>query len=159
MRDAYRQHETAFAATMADRTDWERTTRHQRQLAVAADAELRRRHPAQPWPPLRSAEPELMSRAQGDNPAATLEVNTEEMVHQVSELAVQHREFASKLAERQSLAVPAEASDFEDLGPAFPAWAELGRDALLQPPKPQIYPSEQVMGRIADRSLDIEAAD
>ena len=59
MHDAYRQHETAFAATMADRTEWERATRHQRQLAVAADAELRRRHPDQPWPPLRSAEPRL----------------------------------------------------------------------------------------------------
>jgi hypothetical protein len=100
-----------------------------------------------------------MSRAQGDNLTATLGVNTKDMVHQVSELAVQHREFASKLAERQSLAVLAEDPDFEDLGPALPAWAEPGRDALLQPPKPQIHPSEQVMGRIADRSLDIEAAD
>jgi hypothetical protein len=106
MRDAYRQHETMFAVTMADRTDWERSTRHQRQLAVAADAELRRRHPAQPWPPLRSAEPELMSRAQADNLAPTLGVNIEAMVGQVSELAVQHREFASKLAERQSLTIP-----------------------------------------------------
>ena len=33
-------------------------TRQQRQLAVAADGELRRRHPGQPYPPLRSAEPE-----------------------------------------------------------------------------------------------------
>ena len=159
MRDAYRQRETALATIMADRTDWERATRHQRQLAAAADAELRRRHPAQPWLPLRSAEPEPMSEAQGDNLVATLGVNTEAMAGQVSELAVQHREFASTRAERQSLAVPAEDPDFEDLGQAFPTWAVPGRDALLQPPKPQIHPSEQVMGRIANRSLDIEAAD
>jgi hypothetical protein len=44
---------------MADRADWEQATRHQRQLAVAADTELRRRHPDQRWPALRSAEPEL----------------------------------------------------------------------------------------------------
>ena len=159
MRDAYRQHETAFAVTMADRTDWERATRHQRQLAVAADAELRRRHPAQPWPPLRSAEPELMSRAQADNLAPTLEVNTEAMAGQVSELAGQHREFAGKLAERQSLTIPAEDPDFEDLGPAFPAWTEPARDALLQPPIPQIHASEQIVERTANRGLDIEAAD
>ena len=63
MHDAYRQRETALAAAMADRADWERATRQQRQLAVAADAELRRRHPAEPWPPLRSAEPELSTQA------------------------------------------------------------------------------------------------
>ena len=58
MHDAYRERETVFAAAMADRADWEQATRQQRQLAVAADAELRRRHPAQRCPPLRSAEPE-----------------------------------------------------------------------------------------------------
>ena len=55
---AYRQREAVFAATMADRADWEQATRAQRQLAVAADAELRRRHPGQHFAPLRSAEPE-----------------------------------------------------------------------------------------------------
>jgi hypothetical protein len=30
MHHAYRQHETAFAATMTDRTEWERTTRQPR---------------------------------------------------------------------------------------------------------------------------------
>jgi hypothetical protein len=42
---------------MADRADWDAGTRTQRHLAVAADAELRRRHPGQQYPPLRSAEP------------------------------------------------------------------------------------------------------
>jgi hypothetical protein len=31
---------------MADRADWDAATRYQRHLAVAADTELRRRHPA-----------------------------------------------------------------------------------------------------------------
>jgi hypothetical protein len=43
---------------MADRDDWEKATVQQRHLAVAADAELRRRHPDEHYPPLRSAEPE-----------------------------------------------------------------------------------------------------
>ena len=76
LHDAYRQRETIFAATMADRTDWDTATRHQRHLAAAADAELRRRHPGQHFPPLRSAEPEPATagsarRAHPDPPAAT----------------------------------------------------------------------------------------
>jgi hypothetical protein len=48
MHHAYQQRENAFAAAMADRTAWEEATRQQRQLAIAADTELRRRHPDQP---------------------------------------------------------------------------------------------------------------
>ena len=62
LHDAYRQREDVFAATMADRADWEPPPAHQRHLAVAADAELRRRHPGQHYPPLRSAEPEPATR-------------------------------------------------------------------------------------------------
>jgi hypothetical protein len=57
LEDAYRQREAVFAAVMTDRAEWEAATRQQRQLAVAADAELRRRHPGQYFAPLRSAEP------------------------------------------------------------------------------------------------------
>ena len=61
---AYRQRETVFAAVMADRTEWDAATRQQRQLAVAADAEVRRRHPGQYFAPLRSAEPAPATGAQ-----------------------------------------------------------------------------------------------
>ena len=159
LHDAYQECETALATASEDRADWERATRDQRQLAVAADAELRRRHPAQPWPPLRSAEPEPMSQTQRDNQDPTPGLNVEEMARQTSELSDRHREFVSKLAERQSLMIPAEDPDFEDYGPAFPAWAEAGKGAILQPPRPQIHPSEPIMERIANRSLDIEAVD
>jgi hypothetical protein len=53
LHEAYRQREEVFAATMADRAEWDAATRAQRHLAVAADAELRRRHPGQHYPPLR----------------------------------------------------------------------------------------------------------
>ena len=66
LEQAYRQRETVFAQTMADRADWEHATRAQRQLAVAADAELRRRHPGQYFSPLRSAEPAPATGAQRD---------------------------------------------------------------------------------------------
>jgi hypothetical protein len=159
MHHAYRQHETVFAATMADRTEWERATRHQRQLAVSADAELRRRHPDQRWPPLRSAEPRLGAQPHDANADPYLAQNTEDAGQWTSELAAQHREFADKLAERQSLTIPAEDPDFQASSLAIPVWAQPGKDAILQPPKPQIRPSEQILKRIADRDPHLEAAD
>jgi hypothetical protein len=72
LHEAYRQREDVFAATMADRADWDAATRQQRHLAVAADAELRRRHPGQQYPPLRSAEPEPATDAQRDDLTPTL---------------------------------------------------------------------------------------
>ena len=66
LHEAYRQRETVFAATMADRADWDAATRAQRQLAVAADAKLRRRHPGQRFTPLRSAEPQPATPAERD---------------------------------------------------------------------------------------------
>ena len=66
LHEAYRQRETVFAAAMADRADWDAATRAQRHLAVAADAELRRRHPEQRFTPLRSAEPQPATQAQRD---------------------------------------------------------------------------------------------
>jgi len=42
---------------MTDRQEWEHATARSRHLAIAADAELRRRHPNQKIEALRSAEP------------------------------------------------------------------------------------------------------
>jgi hypothetical protein len=44
LHQAYLEREAVFAATTADRADWDTATRAQRHLAVGADAELRRRH-------------------------------------------------------------------------------------------------------------------
>ena len=123
LHQAYRQRETVFAATMADRADWDTATRAQRHLAVAADAELRRRHPGQHYPPLRSAEPQPATQAQRDEltlPAG--EQNPPEMGQWIKDLAAAHRTFAGTLAERQSLTVPSEDPDYGNLGQAFPPW-------------------------------------
>jgi hypothetical protein len=157
MHDAYCERETVLAVNMTDRADWEQATRHQRQLAVAADTELRRRHPGEPWPPLRSAEPEAATELQHDSPATTPDDDLQQAAQRISELAARHREFADKLAQRQSLMVPAEDLSYEDLGPAFPAWAQSRTDAILQPPRPQIPPPGQILERIADRDMGREA--
>jgi hypothetical protein len=159
LHDAYQQRETVFAATMADRADWDTATRTQRHLAVAADAELRRRHPGQHYPPLRSAEPPPASAAQRDELTLTADQPPGEVGQWIKDLAVSQGKFADALAERQSLTVPSEDPDYGDLGQAFPPWPGPARDAILQPPKPEITPSPQVLRRAAERDADPEAAD
>ena len=159
LHEAYRQRETVFAAVMADRADWDAATRAQRQMAVAADAELRRRHPDQHFSPLRSAEPEPITPAQRAELTLTAREETQGMGQWIKDLAAGHRTFAERLADRQSLKIPSEDPGYSDLGRAFPPWPRPARDAILQPPKPEIPPSPQVLQRVADRDADWEAAD
>ena len=158
MRDAYRQREAIFAAVMADRQQWEQATRQQRQLAVAADAELRRRNPGQQHPPLRSAEPEPANQEQRDEVALAAGQDISQLGQWITDLAAQHRAFAKKLAERQSL-IPTEDPGYADHGSASPSWTGAVKDAILQPPKPQIQPSPRIPERAASRDLDMEAAE
>jgi conjugative relaxase-like TrwC/TraI family protein len=159
MHDAYRERETVFATAMADRQQWEQATRQQRQLAVAADAELRRRHPGQQFPPLRSAEPEPVAQEQRAELTLTAGEELPQLGQWIRDLAAEHRAFADRLAERQSLRIPAEDPDYEDLGPTFPAWAAPDKDGILQPPKPEIQPSPRILERATGRDLDMEAAE
>ena len=55
--------------------------------------------------------------------------------------------------------MPAEDRGYEALGLAFPGWTGNGRDAILQPPKPQIQPSARIVEPAMSRELDVEAAD
>ena len=137
----------------------EHATRQQRHRAVAADAELRRRHPGQHYPPLRSAEPELATDAQRDELTLTAGERPGEMGSWIKDLAAGHRRFAERLAGRQSMKVPSQDPGYGDFGPAFPACTGPGRDANLQPPKPEIPPSPQILQRVMDRDADWEAAD
>jgi hypothetical protein len=159
LHDAYRQRETVFAATMADREDWDAATRAQRHLAVAADAELRRRHPGQALPSLRSAEPEPATQTQHDEAALTAGEGLPKAADLISDLAAGHRTFADRLAARQSLMVPCEDRDYGDLVQAFPPWPGRSTDAILQPPKPEIRPSARILERATDRDADREAGD
>ena len=77
----------------------------------------------------------------------------------IKDLAAQRHAFAERLADRQSLTIPSEDPDYGDLGQAFPPWPAPAREAILQPPKPEITPSKRILERAADRDLDMEAAD
>jgi hypothetical protein len=159
LEQAYRQRETVFTQTMADRADWDAATRAQRQLAVAADAELHRRHAGQYFPPLRSAEPEPATAAQRDGLTPSPDQPPGETDQWIKDLAAGHRTFADRLAYRQSQMIPSEDPDYGDLGPAFPARTGPGREPILQPPKPEISPSPRILQRAMDRDADWEAAD
>ena len=159
LHETYRQRETVFAAVMADRADWDAATRAQRHLAVAADAELRRRHPEQRFTPLRSAEPLPATQAQRDELTLTPGQPIPESGQWIKDLAAAHQAFADTLAERQSQTIPSQDPDYGDLGQAFPPWPGPAKDAILQPPKPEIRPCPQVLERAADRDADWEAAD
>ena len=159
LHEVYRQRETMFAATMTDRAEWDAATRAQRHLAIAADAELRRRHPGQRFTPLRSAEPQPATAAQRDELTLAAGQPIPETGQWIKDLAAAHHAFASTLAERQSLMVPSEDPGYGDLGRAFPPWPGTTRGAILQPPKPEIRPARQVLERAADRDADWEAAD
>ena len=159
LHDAYRERESVFAGVMADRADWESVTRVQRHLAVAADAELRRRHPEQRFTPLRSAEPPATTDTQRADLALTAGQDIPEEGQWIKDLAAGRRAFAERLADRQSLMVPSEDPDYGDLGQAFPSWTGRSKDAILQPPKPEIRPSSRVLERALDRDADREAGD
>ncbi len=159
LHQAYQQRETVLAATMADRAGWDAATRAQRHLAVAADAELRRRHPGKHHPPLRSAEPEPATETRRPEFTTTATEQPRELVQWITDLAAAHRAFAERLADRQSLTISSQDPDYGDLGQAFPPWPAPDKDAILQPPKPEIRPSPQVLERDADRDTDWEAAD
>jgi hypothetical protein len=155
----YRQREIVFAAVMADRTEWDAATRRQRQLAVAADAELRRRHPGRYFGPLRSAEPGPATSTQRAGLTMTAGEETPEISQWIRDLAAGRRTFADRLADRQNVKIPSEDPDYDDLGQAFPAWSGPPREAILQPPKPEMPPSLRILQRATDREVDWEAAD
>jgi hypothetical protein len=147
LHQAYRQRETVFATVMADRTDWDSATRAQRHIAVAADAELRRRHPGQHFSPLRSAEPEPATETQRAELALAPGEQPGEIGQWIKDLAAAHRAFAERLANLQSLTIPSPDPDYGDLGRAFLPWPRAARGAILQPPKPEIRPSPYVLER------------
>jgi TrwC relaxase/AAA domain len=159
MRDRYRAQEQIFAATMADRAEWEHATEHTRRLAVAADTELRRRHPDQQIGPLRSAEHAPTGDAEREQLSLAPDEKISEMSAWVTDLTAQRQAFHDKLQERQALKIPSEDPDWEDLRHAFPAWNPPDKDAILQPPKPDITPSEKILDLAREPEAGWEAAD
>ena len=159
MENAYQKRADVFAATMDDRVAWERLTADGRSLAVAADSELRRRHPGQHIEPLRSAEPEPVSETETSQLTIDPGQAIPPMSQRVKDLAAVSRRFSQQMQQRQSR----QNDPQENLGPGVLGRPLLKSDApqltgILQPPRPLIPPSTRVLKRARVLEPDREAA-
>ena len=152
LRDHYQQREHDLAQDMTARQEWEHATERSRRLAIAADAELRRRHPGRKTAPLRSAEPVPAS----DPGCGPLHPAADGKLTEIAALirgpAVQREEFRAEMDERRRLIVPG-----EDHGTASRAMKAPGQHAILQPPKPEITPSARILQLAAEHDIEPEA--
>ena len=115
---------------MTDRQEWEQATAGSRRLAIAADAELRRRY--RKIEPLRSAEPAPVSDAERQHPDLTPQQSSGETTR-MSGLTVQRQAFRAAMNEKGQL-VPGQDVTRANLGEASPAWRTPWRDAILHHP-------------------------
>ncbi len=161
LRDHYQQREQALTQAITDRQEWEHATEQSRRLAIAADAELRRRHPGQKNEPLRSAEPAPASDIEREQLHQAPDGMFTETPPGIRDPAIQRQVSRAEIDERPLLLAPGEDPVWGDLGKAFPAWQAHGRDAILQPPKPEITPSARILQLPAERDTerDHEAVD
>jgi len=159
LRDFYQHRQQTFAQAMADRQEWEQATARSRHIAIAADTELRRRHPDRKIEPLRSAEPAPVSDTEREQIQPALAGVLAERADRTRDPAPERQALRVKLDERQRLVVPSEDLDWDRLGEALPSWSASRRVAILQPPKPQITPSARILQLAAERDAEPEAAD
>ena len=145
--------------TMADRQQWEHATAGSRLLAIAADTELRRRHPDRKIELLRSAEPAPADDTEREHLGSALHSVLAEPADRIRDLGVEHQTFQTKLDERQQLVVPSKDLNWDGFGEALPSWRASRRDPILQPPKPQIIPSATILQLAVERDAEPEAAD
>jgi hypothetical protein len=158
MRDHYQQQEQALTQATAERQKWEQATAGARRLAIAADAELRRRHPNQRIEPLRPAEPTCIDDPRLDHLQRTSDGTFPEKEPGGSDLVTCRQATRDGIGEPSPLLgrggnPVSRKSD----APSFPAWKAYGQDAILQPPKPEIIPSDRILQLATEH--DHEAAD
>ena len=191
-----------LAAVHETRRQWEALTEPSRRVAVAADIELRRRHPDVDLEPLKSAEPQgIVLRAQDQQPgrevwvqetlddpehlapeqasqsrgeerpltaeqreAATQEALglTPDTVHkeipeQVLRIRENMRLAQAKIDDLQDTRIPGDDHEGTDLGRAWDVLARRERDAIVQPPKPDVVPAREILQRTQERMADHEA--
>ncbi len=119
LHDRYQQREQALAQAMASRQEWEHVTAGSRHLAIATDAELRRRHPGQKIEPLRSAEPAPVSEAERQHLDLIPHQGNGQRAR-IRDLGREHQASRTKTSERWPL-VPAEDAAWGSPGTASPA--------------------------------------
>lgn len=103
--------------------------------------------------PLTQAEREAHGQqALGLTPATV----HEDIPGQVQRIRETARQIQAKIDDFASTREPAEEPDATDLGPAWNVQAGRQRDAILQPPKPDVVPASQILERAPARQADLE---
>ena len=69
----------------------------------------------------------------------------------ITKTAEQRAAFRARVQDRQGVMVPSEDPDYEPEGEAWPSWPTRDREAILQPPKPDLRPSPRLIEHAADR--------
>ena len=183
-----------FAAAQETRRQWEIVTEPTRRIAIAADLELRRRHPGRQIPSLRPhpAEAEGITYPAGPGPAAEVPAGTQLTLDgserpvtdtghrpgrnertvgdqreadgrhalgltpqaaydQIPDQVLRIRQNAviaqAKLDDLARTPLPGASEDDPSPGLAWPVALVRERDALLQPPRPDVVPSAHIRGR------------
>jgi len=177
-----------FAAAQETRRQWNAVTEPTRQVAIAADLELRRRHPGRQIPPLRPhpAEADRIAGPANLGPASnvdclpepaeqepsgqheadaqrslglTIQAAHEQIPEQVLRISRNASTAQAKLDDLAHLPLPGTDSDDLSLGLAWPAVAGPERDAVLQPPRPHVVPSAWVLDRYYTTQLEVSHAE
>jgi len=157
LHDLYQQREYTFAQAMADRQEWDQATAQSRHLAIASDAELRRRHPDRKIEPLRSTELTPVSDSKREQLHPAPDNTPTETATWINDLAAQqHQAFRQKRDERQWM-MSSEDLNWPDLGKLLPSWWAPCPNAILQPPEPQITPSTKILHLAAEHDIEAEA--
>ena len=139
---------------MEARKAGKRNTERARHLAIAANSEYLRRHPDAELPPLKSAEPPRPSEEESaELPRSRDRAPSRRPGSRNSPSAI-----APPWRDRgpRSLRVPNEDHEWEDRRSVARA-VGLHRDAILQPPKPEIRPAAEVAERARELSAPTEA--
>jgi conjugative relaxase-like TrwC/TraI family protein len=140
----------------------EHVTEATRRLATAADSVLRRRHPERHIEPLQSAEPGPVTEPEREqllSPEPEALAEPAKPPEWVGRLAAARDALQEKLDERKAVRIPADDHEMQDLGDAWPAPRPRERDAILQPPPPEIPPSPRLGDRDMGRDIDREAGE
>jgi len=135
----YAEHEGILGDAQADRELWEKFSAGPREIAVQAQAEVQRRYATMKIKPLESAEP----RAPEDGLSH---------LGWMAELEEQRANFRAELERRQGLEIPDEDPDMKGTE-AWPVW-RAQKEAILQPPAPEIRPAAKVLEKVLERGED-----
>jgi len=142
--------------------EWEHVTEGPRRIAIAADAELRRRQPHLAMARLKSAEPDAVTEQEHEqllSPSDEALARPAEPPEWVARLAAARDALQEKLDERKAVRVPADDHELQDEGEAWPTLRARERDAIVQPPPPEIPASPRVIERARERDAGREAGE